>query len=396
MIHEPTSSPFVVPCKGRRSYSFDSRLELPIDCDGRTRTMRSLAWVAGAVALVNSGLGATTSDCVFSPPDSPDRVYDLSGLSGRDFAVPSPDHKFDYVLSVCGPVKNPPKMCEALAAKHPVAAFQMTPTWCFYLGRASNPAVWVEDGSSELGFDLVYQDGEPCANGRRREIRYHFICAERYDASIAPHFVVETPEKCHYNVTWPSRYGCPSKRSDWSSWWGQGGTGPAPMDTPSRPASSGGGWLTSPVLFGWSFADMAVAQVFGFLVYLVVGCVWNLRLGRAPGWSSCPNSDTWQALLRCILPASLAQRLGVVGRGGAAAAGGGGLFSGWFRRWQPAQPSLTATGASASSKAQLGLAEADGGVFGGEDELLQAQDDFDLFQAELEADRKRSHARGGE
>jgi len=378
----------------------------------------------GAIAMVAAwaATARAAGSCLFSAPGSTDRYYDLTALSGRDYRVPSPSGDYEFHLAVCGPVRDPPKKCAAMAKKHSVAAFQVARSgFCFYLGRPEDTMVAIEDGSAELGFDLVYSNGEQCADGRRREIRYHFICAERYDASVAPHFVTETPEGCHYNVTWPSRYGCPVEAAAWSWWAASGKPGDPPTD--SHVVREAGGtahagarheepWLGS----GWVWWAVASA-----CAYCAVGFVWNVRSGRSPGFAAVPHGEAMRACVgRCAAGRAASSGLAP----GASAAGGGVL--GWMRgaaawvssrlpRWRSgggdrkmggvggtAPPRPGVAGGGAARRRGAGLAaqaaavpgtpepeEEGAGVFGNDAELGLG-DDLDLFRDEMAADSLRS------
>ncbi|KAA0153579.1 hypothetical protein FNF29_02967 [Cafeteria roenbergensis] len=314
--------------------------------------------VAAAVAVAGQALAET---CTFEVPSNPNKVYDLTPLSGRDFHVPSAKGDFEFHLSVCGPLADPPKECEAVTKKHRVAAAQVSRGgFCFYLGRADEPSVRIEDGDAELGFDLVYSSGEPCSDGRRREVRYHFICAERYEAHVAPHFVVETPEKCHYNVTWPSRYGCPVDRSSWS-WWAATGRHGDPNQATARKgapqqsveALTAGNQKGGVAIKGTPpRADTAGAHAGAHHPELVYG-LGLPQLELWGGWTF------WDVLIWSPVAAAVYMVLGFAYNAGATA---GGLD--------------------------------DAGVFGGEDDLeglaMDATDDLDLFRSELEADERRA------
>ena len=114
-------------------------------------------------------------------------------------------------MAVCQNAKHVPAKCEHIKDTHPSPAYQVASGWCFYLGDLKQ-AVWnqLSPHNPKLGVELTYKGGQPCSDGRPREIRYHFVCAPHWSADEHPLIVHETPERCHYNVTWPSRHACPT------------------------------------------------------------------------------------------------------------------------------------------------------------------------------------------
>jgi len=158
-------------------------------------------------------------DCKWTAPDG--SRFDLSQLTRHagdgDFVAEDP--KFLYYLNVCGDTELIPHQCKRLAKHNSAPAYQV-----FQQPDGKGPCYWLGDTKSyswslmdetqpQKGVELVYRNGEMCGNKRHREIRFHFICAHGYDKDESePLFVVEhqnPTEVCHYNVTWPTMYGCP-------------------------------------------------------------------------------------------------------------------------------------------------------------------------------------------
>lgn len=131
--------------------------------------------------------------------------------------------------------------------------------------------------------DLVYPQGEKCANGQARELRLHFICAHNHDSDDAPRFVSEAAgdNRCHYNVTWPSRHACP--------------------------VSSSTSFLLGLARFGGVLYSIYFVVS---TVYLMLGCIINAWVGRGEiGWSSMPQREYWEHLARTHTPVWLKKLL---------------------------------------------------------------------------------------
>lgn len=223
--------------------------------------------------------------------------YDLSALAGQYYEYPSARyhshwgsghhsgvdaHGFSYTMAVCGNVHQVPHNCEALKRSHPAPAYQSAGGFCYALGSLHH-ATWhqMSEHEANLGVELVYKDGQMCAHNRPREIRYHFICAKHWGTHEHPLLVHETPERCHYNVTWPTRHACPTVN------------------------------LKDPLT--WSFFGTLWWLSFFFILYIVVGCCVNVARDEATvGWDALPHRDFWEnRVCRRCCPDRMLQRMGL-------------------------------------------------------------------------------------
>ena len=159
-------------------------------------------------------------------------------------------------------------------------------------------------------------------------------------------YVVETPERCHYNVTWPTKYGCPTYNGASSS------------------------VLTNALLFYFLMVT-SVCCLLGFAV--------NVRKGKSLGWEAVPCRRPMEALFHRVSETSayrwVARKIpggshhGVAGFRAAADPGA----SQPFRRTRPPTPEAEPD---------------DGGVFGEDDDFDLGDLDVPLQGSDGVRDRK--------
>ena len=147
---------------------------VPSNLMPQTHAQKMYRWRASRFSvvwglLVSMGLSAANEDCLFEAENG--AVYDLRPMEGYQFKVPAVDQQYTYTLSTCGPVKEAPPECASIAPTRSTAAFQVGHGLCFYLGDPKMKMWSSIDRRPELGFDLVYGNGEHCSDGRAREIR---------------------------------------------------------------------------------------------------------------------------------------------------------------------------------------------------------------------------------
>jgi hypothetical protein len=229
-----------------------------------------------------------SAECVFETPAG--CVYDLSPLRGRTYQLASVDGGFRYTLRMCEALGET-GMSPLCTRQHPVAkaasAVQEAAHGesCFYLNRADAVSYHsIDPANPHLGLDVVYGGGQPCADGRPRELRLHFVCAgSAFDETRPPHMVIETPERCHYNVSWPSVYACPRV------------TLLGRIVGESNAAS-----------LSWLLWVSSVAWYGGLALYCFAGCTVNVWRGAGDiGWSAMPHRDFWTRQYTTWVPAAV-------------------------------------------------------------------------------------------
>lgn len=144
--------------------------------------------------------------------------WDLSPLQMTNKRKPeswranSHDHQFAYALDICENVEHGiPIECETTVEQYPSPGYQMNSGLCKPLGKLDQHS-WhlLDQRHPRRGIVLTYKGGEPCPNGREREMTFDLICAPHFHHA-GPLHVVETKERCHYNITWPTPYACPRR-----------------------------------------------------------------------------------------------------------------------------------------------------------------------------------------
>jgi len=161
--------------------------------------------------------GMSAHACIWTSPSG--HTFDLTQFSSheQEFHLaglgPAAAEEFRYTFSVCKSLRSVPLPCRHSFAEGPAAAAAIQEDkWggCQVLGSTHHVHFQQTDAANPyLGLDVVYSGGSMCGDGRPRELRIHFVCAPHHVVEVPPRFVVETPERCHYNVTWPSSHGCP-------------------------------------------------------------------------------------------------------------------------------------------------------------------------------------------
>jgi len=174
------------------------------------------AFLTGAwLILLSSSLGESRPTCVYTEGGLRWDLTSLSRADGREdaFFIASFDQKFQYYFSLCGGSPNgdnmPPE-CDTKRLSHAQSpVYQVNHGLCYWLGSVDQQHY---EKGSKTGIDLVYNGGEPCNDGRHREVRFHLICANVHSRSgdDGPLSVVEEKEKCRYNITWPTPHACPT------------------------------------------------------------------------------------------------------------------------------------------------------------------------------------------
>ena len=95
--------------------------------------------------------------------------------------------------------------------QYPAPGYQTNQGLCKPLGKLDQHFWQLLDNRHPYrGILLSYKGGEPCPNGREREMTFALICAPHFHHA-GPLSVVETKERCHYNITWPTPYACPRR-----------------------------------------------------------------------------------------------------------------------------------------------------------------------------------------
>lgn len=104
-----------------------------------------------------------------------------------------------------------PLECQETVTQYPAPGYQTNQGLCKPLGKLDQHS-WhlLDNRHPRRGILLEYKGGEPCPNGREREMTFALICAPHFHHA-GPLSVVETKERCHYNITWPTPYACPRR-----------------------------------------------------------------------------------------------------------------------------------------------------------------------------------------
>ena len=114
---------------------------------------------------------------------------------------------------------------------------------------------------------LFYANGERCANGRTRQVKYSFPCSEYFTYSDGPLVVYERYSGCHYDVHWPNRAGCPS----------------LPLIQRLRSAGGSGGMSS-----GGTFM---MVLLLALAIYVIGGCAYRRNNEGATGIEDPPLSS---------------------------------------------------------------------------------------------------------
>ena len=104
-----------------------------------------------------------------------------------------------------------PLECQETVTQYPSPGYQTNQGLCKPLGKLERHS-WhlLDNRHPQRGILLHYKGGEPCPNGREREMTFALICAPHFHHA-GPMAVVETKQICHYNITWPTPYACPRR-----------------------------------------------------------------------------------------------------------------------------------------------------------------------------------------
>jgi len=229
--------------------------------------------------LALAAVAAATS-CTWTAPTGD--TFDLSGLTKDDYwMVQDAQLNFRYYLNVC---KNaaPPKECTD-GKEPPSPTYQVEAKSWKHLCKALSTLhvqTWnlLDPKDPQKGVEMTYGGGMKCGK-TPREIRFHFICSPHFDEG--PLQIFETKESCHYNVTWASKYGCPTGRS-WSLFGG------GSKSSSSSTSSS-----------SWTLSSYFRLFMVGMFVYVTAGCAFlKYTQPDVPiGLGTCPNVEFWIALL---------------------------------------------------------------------------------------------------
>ena len=183
---------------------------------------RRFIFICLAIAACKSATFANAGACSWTSPSG--YRFDLSPLrrakEHSHYTFETRDKKYKYFLNVCDHVHSAPYPCsntEDGFIRGP--AYQSYGSTCKSLGSLDS-VQWslIDDNVPGKGIELTYGEGEACNHGPKRMVKYHFICAPGFDTLEPPLLVYEKPsDGCHYNVTWPSKYACPSSwpRFEW-------------------------------------------------------------------------------------------------------------------------------------------------------------------------------------
>jgi len=116
-----------------------------------------------------------------------------------------------YYLNVCADVIEVPEVCQALQVTEPSPAYQVTANGqCDYLGTLKT-FKWkpIDSAKPGKGMILHYENGGSCGGqGQTKSVKYVFTCSRYFDQDAGP-MVVYQKDACHYDVVWPSKFGCP-------------------------------------------------------------------------------------------------------------------------------------------------------------------------------------------
>ncbi|GAB5370212.1 hypothetical protein AAMO2058_001473200 [Amorphochlora amoebiformis] len=250
-----------------------------------------------AGVLFTGALGS--SQCGWTAPTG-DR-FDLAGLMHEDYwQLNAADGNFRYYLNICKNAKAPKECVDGHVRESPVYQVE-SKSWKHLCKSVANvnTVQWnlLDPSDAQKGVELTYGGGAKCGN-TAREVRFHFICSPHFDQG--PLQIFETKEACHYNVTWASKYGCPTgcnlepftshfnpyfRPDPGHSWTFLGG-----LTTSSSSHSQ-----ASSTSFSWGFWSYVKLLLFGFVLYVGIGCAYlkNKSPEIPIGLGTCPNVEFW-------------------------------------------------------------------------------------------------------
>lgn len=189
--------------------------------------MRTVSRVA---KLLAAGRLAAAQGCTYSHGTT--ATYDLSDLvrKGSQYSyvvtdgdvpcTPEVEQNFTWVFNVCDSVTSSsvPASCQGSPAavyqidKHGTLAIS-DDDLCYVAGNYDADSSWslYESGNPAGGVKLSYTNGDTCGSGAsavKRQTDIIFTCADR--SSVNPTSAYEESH-CHYTITVPTWYGCPTE-----------------------------------------------------------------------------------------------------------------------------------------------------------------------------------------
>jgi len=210
-------------------------------------------------ALVSAVAVRAQANC-----QSPDGVYDLSGIAGAD--ISSSDSSYKYTAQVCAPVTTKPTGCTA-----PTGSVYQAPATgtgsCHMLSNWDGSAKWTPISATDpsAGVTVQLNNGENCGS-LPRQVIFSFPCGTGTGTTFS--VTASGPNNCNYLLAFTNSYGCPG--------------------------SSGGGGGGKGGLSGGSI--FLIIFFVGFFVYVLAGCIYKRTKMGTSGMEACPNIDFWRDL----------------------------------------------------------------------------------------------------